>query len=88
MYRIRPMQSEDYDDLIALLGTFAFGTFEGQWLVRLRDTLRRARLPFGGIYFLMGRKMAAGVTPLRAMPRLRPGLPAAALPGPTARQGQ
>lgn len=67
---------------------FTFGSFERRSLVRVRDALRRARLPFGGIYFLMGRKTTAGVTPLRVVPRLRPALPGAALPGPTARQGQ
>jgi SAM-dependent methyltransferase len=67
---------------------FTFGSFERRSLVRVRDALRRARLPFGGIYFLMGRKTAAGVTPLRVVPRLRPALPGTALPGPTARQGQ
>jgi SAM-dependent methyltransferase len=66
----------------------ALGSFDARTFVRVRDTLRRWRVPLGGIYFLLGRKIAAGVTPLRVVPRLRPGLPANALPGPTARSRQ
>ncbi len=62
------------------------GTFERRWWVRLRSTLERSRLPIGGVYYVLGRKSAAGMMRLRGTASLRSGAIApVVVPHPTMR---
>jgi SAM-dependent methyltransferase len=64
----------------------AFGRFEARLWTRLRTALQQSRLPVGGVYYLLGRKSVAGVTPLRLVRSMRrANLAPAAVPRPTAR---
>ncbi len=62
------------------------GSFERSWWVRLRGALERSRLPVGGVYYVLGRKSAAGTTRLRGAASLRPApLAPVVVPHPTMR---
>lgn len=62
------------------------GNFDSRIWRRLRGVLQHTRLPVGGVYYLLGRKSVAGVTPLRGVRALQGvGLTHAAVPRPTAR---
>ena len=62
------------------------GTFESGLWVRMRAALERVRAPVGGVYYLLGRKSALGMTRIRgvAVPR-QPQLASVVVPHPTAR---
>jgi hypothetical protein len=65
---------------------FGFGRFEARLWTRLRTALQQSRLPIGGVYYLLGRKSVAGMTPLRLVRSLRrANLAPAAVPRPTSR---
>src|SRR5262245_45181401 len=64
----------------------ALGRFEARLWTRLRAALEQSRLPVGGVYYVLGRKSVAGMTPLRLVRSLRHApLAPAAVPRPTAR---
>jgi SAM-dependent methyltransferase len=68
---------------------FPIGRFDAAFWARARATLERSRLPVGGVYYLLGRKSVAGITPLRLAPTLRhANLASAVVPHPTARLPQ
>jgi SAM-dependent methyltransferase len=65
---------------------FMMGNYDARMWQRFRAALQRARLPVGGVYYVLGRKSAAGVTPLRNVRALaRGGLSATVVPRPVAR---
>jgi SAM-dependent methyltransferase len=65
---------------------FPVGRFDAVVWQRLRTALEQSRLPIGGVYYLLGRKSVAGITPLRLTPALRhANLTSAVVPHPTAR---
>jgi SAM-dependent methyltransferase len=64
----------------------AIGSFEQKLWVRLRAGLERARVPFGGVYYVLGRKSAVGMTRLRGATALRSSnIGSVVVPHPTAR---
>ena len=64
----------------------AIGTYERTLWRRLRRVLDRARLPIGGVYYVLGRKSAVGMTRLRGVVALRPrDIATVVVPHPTVR---
>ena len=62
------------------------GSFEARPWVRLRDGARARAIPVGGVYYVLGRKSAVGMTRLRGVDALRlPQLASVVVPHPTAR---
>jgi hypothetical protein len=53
--------------------------------VRMRDALERARVPLGGVYYVLGRKSAVGMTRLRGAASLRHANIGSVVPHPTLR---
>jgi SAM-dependent methyltransferase len=47
------------------------GSFDRKLWVRMRNALERARIPLGGVYYVLGRKSAVGMTRLRGTASLR-----------------
>src|SRR4051794_40471316 len=64
----------------------AVGTYERKFWNRLRRMLQRAHIPFGGVYYVLGRKSAVGMTRLRGVVSLRPrDITSVVVPHPTIR---
>ena len=62
------------------------GSYERRPWVRLRRTLQNARVPLGGVYYVLGRKSAVGMTRLRGVAALRqPDITSVVVPHPTLR---
>ncbi len=64
----------------------AIGTYERKLWSRLRHAMQQARLPVGGVYYVLGRKSAVGTTRLRGVVSLRPrDIASVVVPHPTIR---
>ena len=62
------------------------GSFDRKLWVRLRTALEQARVPLGGVYYVLGRKSAVGMTRLRGTASLRhPNITSVVVPHPTLR---
>jgi SAM-dependent methyltransferase len=61
------------------------GSFERKLWVRMRNALESARIPLGGVYYVLGRKSAVGLTRLRGTASLRHASIGSVVPHPTLR---